>query len=342
MTDVAQEATIETAISAWPSLLERTLFGTDDAGEITALLADFCQTSLEAPLEKVLFYRRGVGAVFGLRIRPGRSIVVKVHRPELVGDLRGVRTVQRRLADLGLPAPRPIGQPTRFGRGLATAEELLDRGTIADGHDPGVRRGLATGLHRFVVAATPMIGSLVLPVAHPFGLPSGELWPPPHDLRFDFGLPGGRWIDELVAAARSTLRAVEGRMVVGHADWRVENLLVDGNEVVAIFDWDSVGLCPEPALVGVNAVGFTASWNDGRPDPYPSAAESAAFVADYEAARGRAFTSSERDVLDAASLYRLAYGARCEYSDAVLGLFPDRDIGGGWIGLLCERARPGR
>jgi hypothetical protein len=38
--------------------------------------------------------------------------------------------------------------------------------------------------------------------------------------------------------------------------------------------------------------------------------------------RGRAFTSDEREVAEAARLYRLAYIARCEHSDTVLDLIP--------------------
>lgn len=38
--------------------------------------------------------------------------------------------------------------------------------------------------------------------------------------------------------------------VVGHPDWRVQNLAFAGDRVSAVYDWDSVGLVPEPALVG--------------------------------------------------------------------------------------------
>lgn len=40
--------------------------------------------------------------------------------------------------------------------------------------------------------------------------------------------------------------------------------------------------------------------------------EARGFVADYEAARGRAFSPDERGVVGAAAAYGLAYGARCE------------------------------
>jgi len=92
----------------------------------------------------------------------------------------------------------------------------------------------------------------------------------------------------------------------------------------------------EEAFVGANSTIFTCDWSDPSLDPYPSAAETSAFIADYEAARGRRFTSGDREVIDAARVYRVAYGARCEHSDSVLGVFPGDDAGEreGWSALL--------
>jgi hypothetical protein len=214
---------------------------------------------------------------------------------------------------------------------------MLERGRALDAHDPAVRHELVRGLRRFIEAATPMLGTVRLALAHPFDLPPGELWPPPHDFRFDLSLSGGEWIDELAATARSTLREPAGRTVIGHTDWRAENLRFAGG-LAAVFDWDSVRLCPEPALVGANAAGFTANWADELGDPYPSSEEVSAFVAEYELARGSRFTRDEVKTADAAYLYSLAYGARCEHSDATLGVFPDVHPDRGWRSLL--RAHP--
>lgn len=66
-----------------------------------------------------------------------------------------------------------------------------------------------------------------------------------------------------------------------------------------------------------------------------------AFIEDYEQARGEPFRPDEREVLDAANLAHIAYGARCQHSD----LTRHPELGGtttnGWIGLLHER-RAGR
>jgi len=139
------------------------------------------------------------------------------------------------------------------------------------------------------------------------------------------------------AIARERLSEAQGDIVIGHGDWRVENLRLEGERVVAIFDWDSVTVAPEPAFVGHNAAGFTADWTQPKGEILPTLAESKAFLDDYAAECGRPFTASELETADAAHLYALAYGARCEHSDVTLGIFPDRGVDTGWRGLLRAR-----
>jgi hypothetical protein len=318
--------------------LEDVLLGSIDPSRIVSLIDSFCRRSLDRGLRRVMFYRRGVGAVFGLLLSDEEHIVLKVHRRDLVGEgLKGVRAIQQGLADLGFPAPRPIGPARPLGNGIGTAEAMLEVGEVVDPHHGSVRRVLAEGLVRFVDAATPMLPDAQLPVVRPFDLTEEDLWPTPHDLRFDFSLEGADWIDALGHDALTVLRRDrDGRTVVGHADWKIENVRLSGSDLVAVFDWDSVCMGGEEAFVGANSTIFACDWSDPSLDPYPSAAETSAFIADYEAARGRRFTSGEHEVIDAARVYRVAYGARCEHSDAVLGLFPGRDdkARGGWGALL--------
>ena len=62
-------------------------------------------------------------------------------------------------------------------------------------------------------------------------------------------------------------------------------------------------------------------------------------MADYEAARGAGFSPAEREALDAAWVYATAYGARCEHSDARLGLWrPDDEDSYG--NLLARHGEP--
>jgi Ser/Thr protein kinase RdoA (MazF antagonist) len=323
MKDDRGDIVVSSAIGEWRSSLEAVLFGTTDSAEIVDLVNAFCERALGVGIDRVTFYKRGVGAVFGVSLADGRRAVIKVHRADLTdAGLDGIRAVQRRLAERGLPVPRPLGAPRALGNGIAAAEEMLESAGTSDGHTERGRQALVAGLRTFVEAATPMLESVRLPSAPPYNLPRTQLWPTPHDLRFDLTLAGGEWIDERAEVARSTLERVGGAMVVGHADWRVENVRLDRTEIVAIFDWDSVCIAPEAALVGANSADFTSDWGDPAVDPYPSHDEMSAFVREYETARGHPFTSEEREVAEAARLYRLAYIARCEHSDTVLDLIP--------------------
>ena len=72
--------------------------------------------------------------------------------------------------------------------------------------------------------------------------------------------------------------------MIGHFDWRVENLAFRDADIVAIYDWDSVAAAPEAVVVGNAAAKFTADWTSGEFDPLPSVAEMQSFVGDYERA----------------------------------------------------------
>jgi hypothetical protein len=89
-----------------------------------------------------------------------------------------------------------------------------------------------------------------------------------------------------------------------------------------VYDWDSVAVDLEPILVGEAARSFTATWYLDVPI-MPSPEEAAAFVREYEQARGRAFAPAARETLRAAALYATAYTARCEHArDPRAGDFP--------------------
>ncbi|TMF86013.1 MAG: hypothetical protein E6I07_09550 [Chloroflexi bacterium] len=126
-------------------------------------------------------------------------------------------------------------------------------------------------------------------------------------------------------------------MVIGHIDWRAENLRVSNGRIVAVYDWESLALLPEPVLVGAVAHAFTASWDADQPFDIPSLEESRAFIVDYQTARGSEFDAEEREAADAGHLYALAYGARCQHSDAVLKVFPQSSGEDGYVTQLRER-----
>lgn len=82
-----------------------------------------------------------------------------------------------------------------------------------------------------------------------------------------------------------------------------------------VYDWDSLRILREPELVGSVAHLFTADYAAPARRQVPTLDEALSFAADYEAARGKAFTGEEERVLRAALTYSIGYTARCEHSD---------------------------
>lgn len=263
------------------------------------------------PVVAARFYQPGIGVVVGLDLADGRAVVAKAHRATSMPPerLATIARVQADLAAAGVPAPAPLAGPLLFANGWLTVEEHRD-GDAADGYDPAVRRGMASALHDFVDAARPHTGNRWIgtwlgdPVIN-------DLWPLPHDLRFDFlrTATGAEWIDDAARAARATLVAMAFPDVVGHLDWRVQNLAFAGSRVSAIYDWDSVGLVPEAALVASASVIHPIDWRLEQPDPLPTLDQLDGFVVDYEAARGAPFGDDERQVLAAGQRWVASYGA---------------------------------
>jgi Phosphotransferase enzyme family len=302
----------------WMPRVVEAIFGTSDPVSVAAALTEGVVAAVAVPVVAAKFYEPGVGVVVGLGLADGRAVVAKVHRATFM-PLERLATIARVQADLvaaGVPAPAPLAGPLVLRNGWLTVEEHRG-GDSADGYDPAVRRGMASALHDFVDAARPHAGSGLI------GTWLGEpmidgLWPAPHDLRFDFAgtAAGADWIDDAARAARATLAAMALPDVVGHLDWRVQNLAFAGSRVSAIYDWDSVGLVPEAALVGSGSVIHPVDWRLEQPDP--------------------PFDADEREVLSAGQRWVASFGARCQHSDDLLGLFPDVDHSRGWPRLLGE------
>jgi hypothetical protein len=193
---------------------------------------------------------------------------------------------------------------------------MTDRGHPPDPYDIAHRDVMARGLARFVAACRDFPTRSAL---HSWFEPAaGEIWPPPHDLRFDFPgtTAGAEWIDALGARALDQMRKGAGAPIVGHGDWRREHLRISGDELSAIYDWDSVSLAKEPVIVGGAMRTFPADWT-AEPDyrQYPTFSEMRAFLSTYENERGHEFDEDELLTLRAAMAYGAAYTARCEHSD---------------------------
>jgi hypothetical protein len=242
---------------------------------------------------------------------------------------------------MGLAAPLPIVDAMVFGTGVLTAEQLL-AGDIADGHDDEIRRALAHELFRFIQAGRKVEDKFGLDGPALLDESDTTLWPTPHSLRFDFEATkdGAEWIDELAWSARRRMNGCVGEPVIGYLDWRVGNVGFNGTKMTAIYDWDSIGLASEAFLVGSAAATFSSDWS--KPGgSLPNLEEMRGFIADYGRARGKDFDEGELEVADAANLLLVAYGARCQHSDALLPHVPSFTVNRSWIELLRERGERG-
>ena len=307
--------------------VERDVFATTDASSIVAAVDAFCRANLGSGIDHYEFYWPSVGSTHGLCLVDGRRVVVKVHRATAnVAHLAAVQTVQGHLAEAGFPAPQPLIGPTPLANGVAVAEMLLDRGAWEDAHRPEIRKLVAGGLCRQIELSRELVG---LPGIESSTARMRQLRQTPHDLRFDFlaTSEGAEWIDRLAAEAQRRLdEEGEGQSAIGHNDWRVEHLRFAGGELVAAWDWDSLGSGLEPAFAGSSAHCYTADFRVDDLDVVPTLQEALGFLDDYEAARGAPFSAAERRTAIAALVATMAYTARCEHSDTLtdMGAAPAR------------------
>jgi hypothetical protein len=292
----------EWGVSTLP--LERTLFDSEDPDVIAMHVDAWCRQHLGAFIDHYEFFDSSSASVHGVVLRDGRRVVVKGHGRYIAEAYIAASTrVQRSFADAGWPVPRPLAHEFRI-----TSETMLGPFPKVDAHDPSVRRTLAHGLAAFIAEASALDPT---GLEHPLTVPEGALYPAPHSERFDFDATqaGAEWIDDRARTARA--RAIDERRVIAHGDWRIDNVRVADGRIVAIYDWDSVGLLTDTGAVAAAATTFSVDWDQPQGRRFPTPAESAAFIAEYEEARG---ASLDHDGLSTAIIATLAYGARCEHA----------------------------
>lgn len=285
-----------------------------------ATLADeFLRREVGAGIAAPRFYVASTGCVLGAELDDGRRAVLKVHQPITAASvLAAIQRVQRHLHVRGFPAPVPLAGPAPLGPGVAIVESMLAGGTVPDATLPRMRCVLAENLHRLFTLTGEFTKETAL---HRLVVHRGTdaVFPLAHSPVFDFAATqsGAEWIEDLAARAAAVVaRDGGGPTVLTHVDFRAEHLRVEGNELVAVYDWDSLRVDQEAVAVGQAAHAFTIDWS--QPVAHvPSVDEATAFVEDYEQARGGRFDDREWRVVRAAWVYCTAYGARCEH--ALLG-----------------------
>lgn len=315
---IARYDAITSWLAPWEThFVEPVVFGTTDPYQIACLLDAFCREELGAAVADVLVYESSIGAVCGMRLLDGRRIVIKVHQPSHTLEfLQAVVRVQRYLLAHGYPCTKPLLDPKPLAFGLATTEELVDEGEYRQADDPAVRRSMAEMLAWLIrLGEKPETLPGMQLALFDRRLPAGVIWPTPHSKLFDFEATaaGAEWIDEIARQAQEIKLQGAGELVLGHEDWGVKHFRFVGENVHVIYDWDSLILEKEPIIVGHASAYFTYTEFFGE-FRLPTDEEARAFIAEYEAARGRPFTYEERQTLNAAKIYSLAYSARCEHA----------------------------
>jgi Phosphotransferase enzyme family len=289
----------------WPDArVERSIFGTDDPKQIWARALRACPDAVDC-----FAFRVSVGALFGLRLRDGSRVALKIHGDRIDDRyLAAMQRVQRHLWEGGFPCPKPLGVGSR-----ATIEEWVDAGEYRDAHEPAVRRVLAKQLSELVRSTSELHP---LERMRPFFPTLGEaLWPKPHNVLFDFEATseGAAWIDEIARAAKARRDASPGRLVIAHGDWAAGHFRFEGLRPTVVYDWDSLATDHEPVFVGGAAASFT--YTEHVPVlPWPDLDEAKAFLGEYEQARGTAFTDRERGAAQAAVVYARGYTTRCVHA----------------------------
>jgi hypothetical protein len=271
-------------------------------------LPGWCLAHLGAGPSEVLFERRSLSAVTGLRLTDGREVVVKAREDE--GRAAACVTAQARLAERRFPCPRPLTPVHPAGTMAVHAEEFLPGGAPLPGGTPDVAVRCAGVFARLMaeLAGVAVPPPLPNPRWARWDHTGPGLWPPIGflDARDQSAVPA--FVVETATRARKRLLAADLPCVLGHADFEAQNLRWLGGEIHAVDDWDSLAWQPEAALAGA-ASGTFASIS---PPTLAPIASSAAFLAAYQELRGRRFTAEEQEIAWAASLWPALHNARWE------------------------------
>jgi hypothetical protein len=299
-------------------MLEQLILGPAETTAIEDLVNRVCAGLLGSPAAEILFRFANVGAVFGVRLQDGRHVVVKAHQPrETARRLAAVHEVQRTLWRAGFPCPEPLAGPVRFGEGLATVERLLDAGERRDAHHPAYRRLIAEALAWQLELAGDAHDADAL--AGGWSLhDSPTLWPAQaHAPQFDLAATadGAQWIDAIAMRAREQAAGHDDDEppVAGHSDWSARHVRFSGRRISAVYDWDSLKLASEAAIVGNAAVTFPTTFDRPGIRRAPTPEEARAFVDDYSRARAEPLTRAQRTQIAACATLLAAYTARCEH-----------------------------
>jgi hypothetical protein len=310
--------------------LARTIFGEVDRQAVEAMVLDWAagQGFGGARLASIEI---SVGAAATLELADGSKIVVKTWSGDTAAPgLSAQLQVQAAMSKQGFPAPAVLAPLSPLGPGHAAAMSHERGGEPTDARIPAVRRHMAQGLALLLREADACRAIAGLPRRElP---PEGVIWPKPHNSLFDFAktAEGAEWIDDIAESALATMRKAGDRVVVGHNDWSAKNMRMGPQGIAVVYDWDAIFLDRETFILGSAVAHFQVTWELPVPET-PTAEAMAAFLRDYEQARGADLTAFELEEVAAAATYARAYNARCEHA-----IDP---VGARWRGSSRENLR---
>ena len=327
-------AVIEDQFARWAGTgvgaIERDVLGTDRPSEIAWIFQRFCVDRLGARPAAGLFYRASAGCVLGVHLEDGEDVVVKAFQRRWDSSfLAAVEAAQDRVADGGIPCPRPLlpPAPIRAGRpNLAVVETFLADPGMRPGGSAATRGVSARGLAHQIALCAGLPGAHRLE-RHPLRRHDSGLYGDPHSPLFDFDSTGqgAGWIDDLARRASMIRDEDTTTPVVAHTDWSARNVRFDERRLLAVYDWDSLAFVTEGTAIGQAAMTWSATADPGG-TAFPEVDSVLGYLGDYEAARGGPLSTGQRRAAQAAAVYVLAYTARCEHSLAVRGIArPDQD-----------------
>lgn len=277
-------------------------------GELPDWLPAWCLDRLGSRPVDVLFRRQSTSTVFGLRLADGTDVVVKA-RPD---DGRAVPclTAQARLAENGFPCARPLTPVVGVGPLAVHAEEFRLGGEMLYGDSPEV----ATRYGEVFARLTAGLADVAVepPLPNPrwvrWDHPDPGPWPSIESLDEKDQSLVPTYVTDIARRARRRLLAAGLPCVLGHADFEAHNVWWHDQQVHTVHDWDSLAWQPEAALVGAASAVFPKL----GPATLPPIESTEAFLAAYQATRGRTFTTEEHQVAWAASLWPAAHDIRWE------------------------------
>lgn len=267
------------------------------SGAADTLLTTWCAEHLGSHIDTVLFRTGYFSDVVGVVLHDGTQAVIKVR--SAAPRLAYCAQAQTALFAAGFPVAELLVRPAPYpDQREASAETLIEeaggRGT------PEASARLLAEQVRLCPTLTP--GMLAPPPAWVrWDHNERGLWPAPDDREVDLNSRRVDWIDTAAAAVRDWLVAVDDDMVIGHADWVPQNVWWNNDGTpLAVHDWDSLAVLPEPAVAGVAAAIYVDN---------ATVDDTAQFLAAYEAA-ARPWTPDQVRTAWAAGLWVRLFDAK--------------------------------